>query len=242
MIELKNFTKKYGDFLAVDDMNLTVNDGEIFGLIGHNGAGKSTTIKSIVSILEPTSGEIFVNGIELAKNRDEVKKMIGYVADSPDMFLNLDAYMFWDLIGHAYGMNNADIERRTEELCNILELKDIKGRAIEEFSHGMRQKVFVVAALMTNPSVWILDEPMTGLDPQASFNLKNMMKNHAKQGNTVLFSTHVLEVAEQLCDRIGILRKGKLLYLGTVDNLKDTYGDIPLEEIYLSMIKGCDEQ
>ena len=204
MIRIENLTKNYGATMALDNLNLTINDGEIFGLIGHNGAGKSTTIKSLVSILEPTSGQIYFDDLDLKSNRDMIDKDLR--------------------------------EERIKSLCQIFSLEVKATTRIEECSHGMRQKVFLIGALISDPKIWILDEPMTGLDPQSAYNLKELMKDHASQGNTVLFSTHVLEVAEQLCDRIGILSKGRILFLGTMDELKDRHPGQSLEDIYLAMV------
>ncbi|MDO5755307.1 MAG: ABC transporter ATP-binding protein [Tissierellia bacterium] len=239
MIELKKLTKIYGKTIALNNLDLTINDGEIFGLIGHNGAGKSTTIKSIVSVIEPTEGEIWVDGLNLKEHRDEIKRKIGYVSDSPDMFLKLDIMGYWNFLGTVFDIEESVLKERIEELSRIFELK-ASNTTIEDLSHGMRQKVFVIGALLPNPSLWILDEPMTGLDPQASYELKKMMIKHAEEGNTVLFSTHVLEVAEKLCHRIGILKNGKLIFLGTMNELKDAHPEHSLEEIYLNMIKAFD--
>lgn len=207
MIELKNVTKDYDGHLALRNLNLTIQNGEIVGLIGHNGAGKSTTIKSLVSVINPTSGQIIVDGQELSANRLAIKKKIGYVADSPDLFLRLTANEFWELVATSYDMNEADCEERLQYLLETFDFADHRYEVIESFSHGMRQKVFVIGALLSDPDIWVLDEPLTGLDPQAAFDLKNMMREHADKGNTVIFSTHVLEVAEQLCDRLAILKK-----------------------------------
>jgi ABC transporter, ATP-binding protein len=236
MIRIENLTKNYGATMALDNLNLTINDGEIFGLIGHNGAGKSTTIKSLVSILEPTSGQIYFDDLDLKSNRDTIKKMIGYVPDSPDMFLKLPVTSYWNFIASVFGIDKDLREERIKSLCQIFSLEVKATTRIEECSHGMRQKVFLIGALISDPKIWILDEPMTGLDPQSAYNLKELMKDHASQGNTVLFSTHVLEVAEQLCDRIGILSKGRILFLGTMDELKDRHPGQSLEDIYLAMV------
>lgn len=236
MIKIENLTKEYEDKKALDNLNLEINSGEIFGLIGHNGAGKSTTIKSLVSIIEPTSGKIFVDGMDLEEERLEIKKMIGYVSDSPDMFLKLPAINFWRFVAEAYGLEENTREKRINYLCSVFSMEDNYNKTIEEFSHGMRQKTFIIAALLSNPRIWILDEPMTGLDPQSAYNLKELMKKHAEDGNTVLFSTHVLEVAEQICDRIAILSKGKLLFAGTMQELKDIHPGESLEKIYLALV------
>lgn len=236
MIKIEGLTKEYGDKKALDNLNLEIRDGEIFGLIGHNGAGKSTTIKSLVSIIEATSGNIYIDGMDLKEERLEIKKRIGYVSDSPDMFLKLPAINFWKFVADAYGIAPKVREKRLDYLCSVFAMEDNYNKTIEEFSHGMRQKTFIIAALLSNPKIWILDEPMTGLDPQSSYNLKELMKKHAEDGNTVLFSTHVLEVAEQICDRIGILSKGKLLFVGTMQDLKDIHPGESLEKIYLGLV------
>ena len=235
MIEFRNVTKDYDGKLALNHLNLTLESGEIVGLIGHNGAGKSTTIKSLVSVINPTQGQIFVDGKELSSNRLEIKKKIGYVADSPDLFLRLTANEFWELVATSYDMTTAKVEARLGELLAIFDFASHRYEVIESFSHGMRQKVFVIGALLSDPDIWVLDEPLTGLDPQAAFDLKQMMREHANKGNTVLFSTHVLEVAEQLCDKIAILKKGELIFYGTVEDLKAQHPDQSLETIYLGL-------
>ena len=235
MIEFKDVTKVYEGTVALNQLNLTLQSGEIVGLIGHNGAGKSTTIKSLVSVINPSSGQIFVDGKELSANRLEVKKKIGYVADSPDLFLRLTANEFWELVATSYDMTTAEVEARLGELLAIFDFASHRYEVIESFSHGMRQKVFVIGALLSDPDIWVLDEPLTGLDPQAAFDLKQMMREHANKGNTVLFSTHVLEVAEQLCDKIAILKKGELIFYGTVEDLKAQHPDQSLETIYLGL-------
>ena len=235
MIEFRNVTKDYDGKLALNHLNLILESGEIVGLIGHNGAGKSTTIKSLVSVINPTQGQIFVDGKELSSNRLEIKKKIGYVADSPDLFLRLTANEFWELVATSYDMTTAEVEARLGELLAIFDFASHRYEVIESFSHGMRQKVFVIGALLSDPDIWVLDEPLTGLDPQAAFDLKQMMREHADKGNTVLFSTHVLEVAEQLCDNIAILKKGELIFYGTVEDLKAQHPDQSLETIYLGL-------
>ena len=235
MIEFRDVTKDYDGKLALNHLNLTLESGEIVGLIGHNGAGKSTTIKSLVSVINPTQGQIFVDGKEISSNRLEIKKKIGYVADSPDLFLRLTANEFWELVATSYDMTTAEVEARLGELLAIFDFASHRYEVIESFSHGMRQKVFVIGALLSDPDIWVLDEPLTGLDPQAAFDLKQMMREHADKGNTVLFSTHVLEVAEQLCDKIAILKKGALIFYGTVEDLKAQHPDQSLETIYLGL-------
>ena len=235
MIEFQDVSKTYGATQALKNLNLSIQEGQIVGLIGHNGAGKSTTIKSLVSVINPTAGKILVDGLDLASNRLRIKQKIGNVADSPDLFLRLTAQEFWDLVAASYGLNKQDYENRLVDLLGLFDFADHRYEVIETFSHGMRQKVFVIGALLSDPDIWVLDEPMTGLDPQAAFDLKQLMRVHADKGKTVLFSTHVLEVAEQLCDRLAILKKGELIFYGTVAELKAEHPDQSLEAIYLNL-------
>ncbi|HFI0159816.1 TPA: ABC transporter ATP-binding protein [Streptococcus suis] len=235
MIQFNHITKAYGDTLALEDLDLTIESGEIFGLIGHNGAGKTTTISLLTSIIEASQGSITVDGLQLEEHRDEVKKRIAYVPDSPDIFLHLTAFEYWHFMGKVYGIDKETVEQRIGKLATLFDMTARQYEPIDSFSHGMRQKTIIIGALIPNPDIWILDEPLTGLDPQASFDLKQMMKDHAKGGNTVLFSTHVLSVAEQLCDRIGILRKGRLIFVGSLEELKSQYPDKDLETIYLEL-------
>lgn len=235
MIEFQDVSKTYGATQALKNLKLSIPEGQIVGLIGHNGAGKSTTIKSLVSVINPTSGKILVDGFDLASHRLRIKQKIGYVADSPDLFLRLTAQEFWDLVAASYGLNKQDYENRLVDLLGLFDFAEHRYEVIETFSHGMRQKVFVIGALLSDPDIWVLDEPMTGLDPQAAFDLKQLMRAHADKGKTVLFSTHVLEVAEQLCDRLAILKKGELIFYGTVAELKAEHPDQSLEAIYLNL-------
>lgn len=242
MIEIENLTKNYGTTTALKNLNLVIPEGQIFGFLGHNGAGKSTTIKCLTSIIEATSGDIFVDGLSLAANRLSIKKRIGYVPDTPDIFLQLSANEYWNLIASAFELSE---QEKNQQVANLTKLFDIEGKenqTIESFSHGMRQKVIVIGALLSNPDIWILDEPLQGLDPQASYDLKSLMKAHAAQGKTVIFSTHALEVAQQLCDQLAILKAGELIYTGTVDALLESADDASLESVYLKMAGRQDKQ
>ena len=221
MITFHGVTKDYDGHIALNHLDLTIEDGQIVGLIGHNGAGKSTTIKSLVSVITPTTGSIEVDGQDLYSHRLAIKKKIGYVADSPDLFLRLTANEFWELVATSYDMSQKDCDQRLEELLRIFDFQSHRYEVIESFSHGMRQKVFVIAALLSDPDIWVLDEPM--------------MRQHADRGKTVIFSTHVLEVAEQLCDKIAILKKGNLIFYGTIEELKGQHPEQSLESIYLSL-------
>lgn len=235
MIEFKNISKKYGGTKALKDVSFNIKNGQIFGLIGHNGAGKSTAIKILVSIITQTNGQVLVDGDLLEDNRTTIKQKIGYVADTPNIFLRLQASEYWELMATAYEIPEEQYQSR---LSYYMELFDIRGHAydlIETFSHGMRQKTFLIGALIANPDIWVLDEPMTGLDPQAAFDLKQLMRERADAGNIVLFSTHNLENAQELCDEIVILRKGEVLYNGTIEDLQAQNENESLETIYLKI-------
>ncbi len=235
MIELNNISKRYGNKTALENLSLTINQGKIFGFLGHNGAGKSTTIKSLVSIIQPTQGTITVDGLALTEHRQEIKKKIGYVPDSPDLFLQLTAEEYWDLMAAAYEIEPVVKDERVQTLGKLFDMLFHQEETLASFSHGMRQKTIIIGALLSDPDIWILDEPLQGLDPQAAFDLKEMMRAHADKGKTVIFSTHVLDTAQQLCDQLAILKKGELLYNGSVADLLATAPAESLESIYLKM-------
>ena len=235
MIILENVQKKYGTKEALKNLTLTIPEGQIFGFLGHNGAGKSTTIKSLVSIITPTSGEIIVDGQSLKEHRLEIKKRIGYVPDTPNMFLQLTAMEYWNLVAAAFDLTEKEKNQQINYLADLFDIRRQVNNEIDSFSHGMRQKVIVIGALLSNPDIWILDEPMQGLDPQAAFDLKQLMREHADKGKTVIFSTHNLDTAEQLCDELAILKKGELIYNGSVSDLLKEHPDTSLETIYLEM-------
>ena len=235
MISIKNVSKEYVEGIkAVDNLSIEIKPGEIYGFIGPNGAGKSTTIKMITGITDFDEGEILINNISVL---DEInsKVQFGYVSDSPDMFLKLKGVEYLNFLGTIYNIDKDTRKQRVLELAEKFELTSALGDQIQSYSHGMRQKIMVMGALLHDPKVWILDEPLTGLDPKSSYTLKEMMKEHASKGNSVFFSTHVLEVAEKLCDRIGIINKGKLVYEGTMDEIKDAHPGLSLEEIFLKI-------
>lgn len=238
MISLTHVSKKFGSVQAVDDLTLEIKSGEIFGFLGPNGAGKSTTLKMITGIVPPDSGSILIDGRSIATEALEAKRNFGFVPDSPDMFLKLKGSDYLEFMASVYHVDPELSIKRTEELAQKFEMTSALGDFIGNYSHGMRQKIIIMGALIHDPSNWILDEPMTGLDPQSSFLLKTLMREKADQGNSVLFSTHVLEVAEKLCDRVGIIAKGKLLFVGTLDELKDRCGeDKSLETLFLEITK-----
>lgn len=242
MIQIEHVTKKFGkEFTAVNDLTFTINKGEIVGFVGQNGAGKTTTIKMLTGILKPTEGKILIHGYDMQKEALKAKESLAYVADNPDMFLRLSGMEFIQLMADIYQVPEADRQPRIRALAERFEVQNVLGQPMSDYSHGMRQKMMVCAALVHNPPVWILDEPMTGLDPKAAYELKNMMREHAAEGNCVFFSTHVLEVAEQLCDRIIIIRKGEIVFNGTLDELRQAYPKKSLEMIFLEINGGSEE-
>ena len=235
MLELHGVSKTFGDYKAVDDLSFTVEDGEIVGFVGPNGAGKTTTMKMHTGILQPDCGVINVNGFDMKKDPIKAKEVIGYIADSPDMFLRLKGIEFLNFIADIYKVPT-DVRRgRIETFATRFDLVKVLDTPMQGYSHGMRQKMMVAAALVHNPPVWILDEPLIGLDPKSAYELKNMMREHADAGNCVLFSTHVLEVAEKLCDKIIVINKGKVIFYGTMDELTKRYPGLDFEQIFLEM-------
>lgn len=235
MIKIDKVSKNYGKLVAVDNLSLTINDGEIFGLLGPNGAGKSTTLKMITGLTDISQGEIFINDISISKFPVTAKKEFGYVMDSPDSFLRLKGIEFLTYIGKIFKVDAETLKNRINEYSKRLEIYDVLNDLIDSYSHGMRQKIMIVSALIHDPQTWILDEPLTGLDPQSQHIVKELMKEHAQKGKSVLFSTHVLETAERLCDRIGIINKGNLLFCGTMKELQSHSDKKSLEDIFLEM-------
>ncbi len=238
MIEIKNVSKTYnGNVLAINNLNLKINDGEIVGFIGLNGAGKTTAIKMMTGILLPDTGIITINGYDIVKDSLKAKQIIGYIADNPDMFLKLTGIEFINFIADIYKVPVTIRKKRIKLFGERFGLSDVLDKPMQGYSHGTRQKMMVVAALVHDPEVWILDEPLIGLDPTSAFELKKMMREHADKGNAVFFSTHVLEVAEKLCDRIAIIDKGKIVFVGTLKELKDKYNKKDLENLFMEVIK-----
>lgn len=238
MIEIKNVSKTYNNNIkAINKLNLTINDGEIVGFIGLNGAGKTTAIKMMTGILQPDTGTIKINGYDIVKDSLKAKQIIGYIADNPDMFLKLTGMEFINFIANIYKVPLNERRERIKMFGERFGLTDVLNKPMQSYSHGMRQKMMVVAALVHDPAVWILDEPLIGLDPTSAFELKKMMREHADKGNSVFFSTHVLEVAEKLCDRIAIIDKGRVVFIGTLKELKDKYDKKDLEKLFMEVIK-----
>ena len=238
MISIKNVSKSYdgGKSYSVKNLSLEIKDGEIFGLLGPNGAGKSTLLNMLVGVLDPTQGFIEIDGIDVAKSPVEAKRRLCYVSDSPDHLLRLKGREYLQFIADIYGVPTETRVARVKELAEEYGMAGELDNQIRSYSHGMRQKMMVMGALLPNPDVWVLDEPMTGLDPKASWLLKQSMRRHADAGKTVLFSTHVLDVAEKVVDRVGVVAHGELLFVGTVDEMREQFRkNGSLEEMFLEL-------
>ena len=239
MIEIKNVTKFYNKKTnVIDKLNLTINDGEIFGFLGPNGAGKTTTINMISGILEINEGDIIIDGKSIITEPIEAKKKIGLVSDNPNSFIKLKGIEYLDFIADVYDVNTTDRKKIIEEDARKFELYEYLNNKIESYSHGMRQKLMILGSLIHTPQNWLLDEPMVGLDPKASFELKKEMRKYANENKCVFFSTHVLDVAEKICDRIGIIDKGKLIFIGSYEEMKkELKENKSLEELFMEIIK-----
>ena len=237
MIEIKNVSKSYIKGKKIlDNLNLEIKNGEIFGFLGPNGAGKTTTIKIITGILNADEGDVLIDGKSITNNPLEAKKSFGFVPDNPDMFLKLKGIEYLNFMADVYEVSTEKRKEKIEELTKKFEIYKDLNNQIQSYSHGMRQKIVICGALLSEPNNWILDEPMTGLDPKSSYDLKEMMREHSKSGKTVFFSTHILEVAEKLCDRVGIINKGKLVFVGTLDEMKEKFKENgSLEELFLEI-------
>lgn len=238
MLKLEQVSKTYGNKneKAVDNISLEVHPGEIFGFVGPNGAGKTTTIKMMVSLLKPDTGRIFINGIDNEKNIIEAKKQFSYVPDTPELFEKIKGIEYLKFLADVYEVPITERQKQIEKYLDLFEITDAINDPIGSFSHGMKQKLALVGALIHNPEVFILDEPMVGLDPKASFELKKIMREHCDQGKSVFFSTHVLDVAEKLCDRIAIIKKGKIIEVGTMNEIRAKAGSQEsLENIFLEL-------
>ena len=240
MLELKNVTKAYnkGSVKAVDSLSMTVNDGEIFGFLGPNGAGKTTSIRMLTGILQPDEGELLLDGISIKERPIAAKRTFAFVPDNPETFSRLKAIEYLDFISDVYKIPQEEKMTRIKTYCEKFGMMENLDSRIASFSHGMKQKIFLIASLITDPKNWILDEPMVGLDPEAAFTIKEIMRERAAAGKTIFFSTHVMEVAEKLCDRIGIIKKGKLVFVGTMAELQAQHGEPgqSLEDIFLKLV------
>jgi ABC-2 type transport system ATP-binding protein len=222
MLQLNNISKSYnkGAIKAVDNINLEIKSGEIFGFLGPNGAGKTTTIKMIVGLLKPDEGRITLDGVNVWEESLKAKSMISYVPDNPEIYDRLNGIEYLNFIADMHGISREERKEKIRYYSQLFNIEDSLGDIISSFSHGMKQKLVLTSALINNPNLFILDEPMVGLDPKSSFNLKEIMRKMCDEGKTVFFSTHVMEVAEKLCDRIAIINKGKIIAHGTMDELR----------------------
>lgn len=233
MIQIKNLSKSYNkNEKIIKNLNLKIEDGEIFGFLGPNGAGKTTTIKMITGILDIDEGDIEIDGYSISKNPIEAKKCFGYVPDSPDMFLKLKGIEYLDFMADIYDVGLKERQEKIEKLTKIFEISEVLNDKIQSYSHGMRQKIIIVGSLLHNPKNWIIDEPMIGLDPKSTYELKKIMREITSQNNCVFFSTHILDVAEKLCDRVAIIKNGKIVKVG---KMKDIKGDESLETVFLEL-------
>lgn len=235
MLEIKNYTKKYANGkVGAEDINITVNAGDIFAFIGHNGAGKTTTIKSIVGINDITSGDIVVDGISVKENPLECKKKIAYIPDNPDIYNALTGIQYINLIADIYRVDKKTREELTVKYATALDLMGDLNSAISTYSHGMRQKLVLISAFVHSPKLLIMDEPFVGLDPKVSFAVKEIMKQFVKDGGAIFFSTHVLEVAEKLCNKVAIIKQGKIVANGKMSEIKK---DKALEDVFMELEK-----
>ncbi len=236
MLEIKNLTKKFGDKVAVGNIDLSVKSGEIYGFLGPNGAGKTTTIKMIVGMLMPDGGSISVDGIDAINDDVEAKRQIAYVPDSPEIYDIMTGRQYLNFIADVFELSDEERNKQIDRYAEVFEMKENLDVMIAGYSHGMKQKIVIMGALIHSPKLLILDEPMVGLDAKSSFRLKEIMRALADEGRTVFFSTHVMEVAENLCDRIGIINRGKIIAVGTLDEIKAAAKDTgSLEKIFLEL-------
>ncbi len=231
MLEIKNYSKTYGEGKkAADNVSITVESGDIFGFIGHNGAGKSTTIRAVVGVLDFTEGEIFIDGHSVKDEPVACKKVTAYIPDNPDLYENLTGIQYLNFIADVFDISVADREERIKKYADMFEITDSLGDMISSYSHGMKQKVAIISALIHEPKLMVLDEPFVGLDPKASFTLKEIMRGMCRNGAAIFFSTHVLDVAEKLCNKVAIIRKGKIIATGTMEEITEGHS---LEETFL---------
>ena len=244
MLKLANLTRKFDRFVAVDDLSLEVPPGELFGFLGPNGAGKTTTIKMMCGLLRPTSGTVTIGGFDIQKEPLRAKALLGLVPDTPVLYKKLTGREFVRFVGELYSVPSATIQKRVEDLLRLLDMSEAADDLIETYSHGMRQKASLMAALIHDPKLVILDEPTVGLDPKSARIVKDVLKALCRMGKTVFMSTHILEIAERVCDRVGIINKGKLVAVGSTEELRSRskQGVASLEDIFLELTGGPDEQ
>ena len=232
MLKIEHLTKSYGEKKAVDDLSLHILSGEIYGFIGHNGAGKTTTLKSISGILQFDEGEIIIDGRSLKDDPIGCKRIMAYIPDNPDLYEFMSGIRYLNFIGDIFAVPAEERQEKIRKYAEIFELTEDLAQPISAYSHGMKQKLAVISAWLHSPKLILMDEPFVGLDPKAAFQLKEMMREHCDQGGAIFFSTHVLEVAEKLCDKVAIIKQGRLIKAGTMEEVK---GDDSLEEVFLEL-------
>jgi ABC-2 type transport system ATP-binding protein len=236
MLEIRHFSKSYGgDKKATDDVSLTVTSGDIYGFIGHNGAGKSTTIRAVVGVLDFTEGEIYIDGHSVKDEPIACKQVTAYIPDNPDLYESLTGIQYLNFIADVFGIDAAEREKRIRHYADTFEITDALGDLIGSYSHGMKQKVAIISALIHEPKLLVLDEPFVGLDPKATFTLKEIMRDMCARGAAVFFSTHVLDVAEKLCNKVAIIKHGKIIDSGTMEEITEGHS---LEETFLEASNG----
>ena len=243
LIEIHNLVKRYGDKMAVENVSLEVHAGEVFGFLGPNGAGKTTTIKVVVGLLQPSSGTVKVVGYDVQTQPLMAKASSGYVPDTPNLYAKLTGRELLRFVGDLYNLDRARVAQRTDELLRMFDLTDSADDTIDSYSHGMQQKASLAAALMHDPRVLVLDEPTVGLDPKSARLIKDILRQMAERGAAIFLSTHILEIAERMCDRIGIINKGQLVAVGTMNELRSLgkAGEVSLEDIFLGLTGGAEE-
>jgi len=232
MLQINHLTKRFGDKVAVDDLSLYIAPGEVYGFIGHNGAGKTTTLRSVVGIQQFDAGEVLIDGVSLADDPIACKRRLAYIPDNPDLYDFMTGIKYLNFVADVFGISAADRQKRIRKYADLFELTADLGQPISTYSHGMKQKLAVISAWLHQPRLILMDEPFVGLDPKASHILKSMMREFCDNGGAIFFSTHVLEVAEKLCDKVAIIRHGKLIRSGTMEEVK---GDDSLEEVFLEL-------
>lgn len=232
MLKINHFTKSYGEKKAVDDLTLHIRAGEVYGFIGHNGAGKTTTLKSVAGIMQFDNGEILVDGVSIKADPIGCKKKIAYIPDNPDLYDFMTGIQYLNFVGDVFAVPAQDRTRRIQELGDAFELTGDLGQSIASYSHGMKQKLAIISAWIHEPKLILMDEPFVGLDPKAAHTLKEMMRALCSRGGAIFFSTHVLEVAEKLCDKVAIIKGGRLIRSGTMEDVK---GDTSLESVFLEL-------
>jgi ABC-2 type transport system ATP-binding protein len=243
LIETRNLVKRYGDKMAVDNVSLQVQGGEVFGFLGPNGAGKTTTIKMIVGLLQPSSGTVLVAGVDVQAQPLIAKASCGYVPDTPNLYAKLTGLELLRFVGDLYDLDRRQVAQRTDELLRVLDLTAAADDTVDSYSHGMQQKASLASALMHDPKVLVLDEPTVGLDPKSARLIKDILRQMADRGAAVFLSTHILEIAERMCDRIGIINKGELVAVGSMNELRSLgkAGEVSLEDIFLGLTGGAEE-